>query len=101
MEAKDYVDAIRKLGLTQAQIAEKTGILQSTISKIERGDVSDVMSRNYRALQSLHGELSTVSDPVVSPRPISLGVLLNPTSRTATWTKTETHSTTRWPPVDR
>ena len=58
MEAKDYVDAIRKMGLTQAQIAEKTGIPQPTISKIERGDVSDVMSRNYRALQSLHELLS-------------------------------------------
>lgn len=71
MEAKDYVDAIRKLGLTQAQIAEKTGIPQPTISKIERGDVSDVMSRNYRALQSLHGELSTVSAQVVSPKEVA------------------------------
>lgn len=64
MEAKDYVDVIRKLGLTQAQIAEKTGIPQPTISKIERGDVSDVMSRNYRALQSLHSELVA---SVISP----------------------------------
>jgi transcriptional regulator with XRE-family HTH domain len=58
MEAKDYVMAIRTHGLTQAQIAERTGIPQPTISKIERGDVSDVMSKNYRALQNLHLELA-------------------------------------------
>lgn len=58
MEAKDYVMAIRTHGLTQAQIAERTGIPQPTISKIERGDVSDVMSKNYRALQNLHIQLS-------------------------------------------
>lgn len=57
MEAQDYVAALRALKLTQAQIAEQTGIPQPTISKIERGDVSDVMSRNYRALQSLHKKL--------------------------------------------
>lgn len=59
MEAKDYVLAIRKHGLTQAQIAAETGIPQPTVSKIERGDVSDVMSRNYRALQTLHERLET------------------------------------------
>lgn len=57
MEAKDYVDAIRAQGLTQVEIAEKTGIPQPTISKIARGDVNDVLSRNYRALQNLHAEL--------------------------------------------
>lgn len=57
MEARDYIAAIRVHGLTQAQIAIKTGIPQPTISKIERGDVSDVMSRNYRALQALLAEL--------------------------------------------
>ena len=58
MEAKDYIAAIRVHGLTQVQIAARTGIPQPTISKIERGDVSDVMSRNYRALQSLLEELA-------------------------------------------
>lgn len=57
MEAKDYVLAIRAYGLTQTEVAEKTGIPQPTISKIERGDVEDVMSKNYRALQALHDEL--------------------------------------------
>ena len=57
MEARDYLKAIRDKGLTQAQVAEKTGIPQPTISKIERGDVEDVMSRNYRALQALHEQV--------------------------------------------
>lgn len=57
MEAKDYVLAIRAFGLTQTEVAEKTGIPQPTLSKIERGDVKDVMSKNYRALQALHSDL--------------------------------------------
>jgi transcriptional regulator with XRE-family HTH domain len=61
MEAKDYLQAIRERGLTQAQIADRTGIPQPTISKIERGDVSDVMSKSYRALQALHEALSKES----------------------------------------
>lgn len=57
MEARHYLQAIRAYGLTQAQVSERTGIPQPTVSKIERGDVDDVLSRNYRALQALHDEL--------------------------------------------
>lgn len=61
MEAKDYIAAIREHGkLTQAQIAESVGTQQATISKIERGDVKDVMSVTYRKLKELH-------DSIVSP----------------------------------
>jgi transcriptional regulator with XRE-family HTH domain len=68
MEAQDYVLAIRSEGLTQAQIAERTGIPQPTISKIERGEVKDVMSKNYRALQALHAEVqSTRKDAPAIP----------------------------------
>lgn len=63
MEARDYLRVIREHKLTQAQIAERTGIPQPTISKIERGDVDDVMSRNYRALQALHDELVAEQRP--------------------------------------
>lgn len=59
MEAKDYLKAIRGMKLTQADISERTGIPQPTISKIERGDVEDVMSKTYRALQALYVELTT------------------------------------------
>lgn len=57
MEARDFVEALRGAGLTQVQIAERTGIPQPTISKVERGDVADVLSRNYRKLQALHAEV--------------------------------------------
>ena len=58
MEAKDLLAAIRATGMTQAEVAAKTNIPQPTISKIERGDVEDVMSRNYRALQALHRKVA-------------------------------------------
>ena len=54
MEARDYVKALIEAGLTQVQIAERTGIPQPTISKVYRGDVDDVLSRNYRRLQEVH-----------------------------------------------
>lgn len=60
MDAKDYLIVIRAKGMTQAQVSEKTGIPQPTISKIERGDVSDVMSKTYLALQALYREVTAV-----------------------------------------
>lgn len=57
MEAKDYVLALKERGLTQVQIEEITGIPQPTISKIERGDVADVMSKTYRALKAAYDTL--------------------------------------------
>jgi predicted transcriptional regulator len=56
MEARDFVQDLQNWGLTQAQIAERTGIPQPTISKIARGTVDDVLSRNYRSLQTVHAE---------------------------------------------
>ena len=56
MEARDFVLDMRRWGMTQAQIADRTGIPQPTISKIERGAVEDVLSRNYRSLQAVHAE---------------------------------------------
>ena len=52
MEAKDYVLALKEKGLTQVEIAKATGIAQPSVSKIERGEIADVMSKSYRALQS-------------------------------------------------
>jgi transcriptional regulator with XRE-family HTH domain len=54
MEPRELVQALKAKGLTQKQIEERTGIPQPTVSKIERGDVADVMSRNYRALLALY-----------------------------------------------
>ncbi len=65
MEARDYVKALIEAGLTQVQIEERTGIPQPTVSKILRGEVEDVLSRNYRKLQALHAELIA---PVAAPK---------------------------------
>lgn len=68
MEPRELVQAIKAKGLTQKQIEERTGIPQPTVSKIERGDVADVMSRNYRALLALHDEVCTVGVVEAEPK---------------------------------
>ncbi len=62
MEARDFIAALIARGMTQSDISERTGIPQPTISKVARGDVSDVMSRNYRKLQELHTALIGQAD---------------------------------------
>lgn len=57
MEPRTLVEALIGRGWTQKQIEERTGIPQPTVSKIARGDVSDVMSKSYRALLALHQEV--------------------------------------------
>ena len=69
MEAQDYVLALKQKGYTQTQISDATGIAQPTISKIERGEVTDVMSRNYRALQLAHKKMKAKP----APAPASIG----------------------------
>lgn len=54
MEAQDFVAALVKKGMTQQQIAAETEIPQPTLSKVLRGDVKDVLSRNYRKLKALY-----------------------------------------------
>lgn len=54
MQAKEFISDLIQSGLTQQNIAESTGIPQPTLSKVLRGDVKDVLSRNYLKLQTLH-----------------------------------------------
>lgn len=70
MEAREYIKALVAHGLTQVQIAEKTGIPQPTISKVARGEVDDVLSRNYRKLQTLHTEVIGLHLAPDTPAPI-------------------------------
>ena len=64
LEPRELVLAIKAAGLTQQQIKDKTGISQSTISKIERGAHSDVRARTYRSLVNLHQQV--ISPTVVA-----------------------------------
>ncbi len=62
LEPRDLVLAIKAAGLTQQQIKDKTGISQSTISKIERGANGDVRARTYRSLVTLHEQVSAPAE---------------------------------------
>jgi transcriptional regulator with XRE-family HTH domain len=57
MQVHELLKEIRNHGLTQVQVAERSGLPQSTISKLERGEVADVMSRSYLSLLALYNEL--------------------------------------------
>lgn len=56
MEAREFIEHLCGMGMTQQQIAERTGIPQPTISKVLNGKVEDVLSANYRKLQALYEE---------------------------------------------
>ena len=73
MEARDFIAALSERGLTQQQIADRTGIPQPTISKVARGDVADVLSRNYRKLQALHEEVCVALAPPPEGQPEQQG----------------------------
>lgn len=66
MEPIEYLQALLAAGLTQSQIADRTGVPQPTISKVLRGEVKDVMSRNYRRIQALHGEVVATGQPAAN-----------------------------------
>lgn len=57
MEAKEYISKLRSMGLSQQDIADRCGMQQSAVSKIESGAVQDVLSRSYRAIQALYDEV--------------------------------------------
>lgn len=63
MEARDLVSDLLASGLTQVALAERTGMAQSTISKVLTGRVADVLSVNYRKLQALHCEMFPAGRP--------------------------------------
>jgi transcriptional regulator with XRE-family HTH domain len=56
MEARDFIADLLAKGMTQVEIAERTGIRQSSISKVLTGKVNDVLSVSYRRLQALYDE---------------------------------------------
>lgn len=66
MNPRDLVLALKAAGLTQKQIGDATGIPQPTVSKIERGEVADVLSRNYRALLGLYEQRVAVAPGAAS-----------------------------------
>ena len=58
MTPKMLVSKIRTIGrMSQSEVAEAAGVPQSMISKLERGTVTDIMSKSYVALMELYVSL--------------------------------------------
>lgn len=57
MEAAELVLALLEASLTQEQVAARSGVHQTTISKLARGDSKDAMASTYRRLEALHKEV--------------------------------------------
>lgn len=58
MDPQELVRALLGMGLTQTEIAARTGMPQPTVSKVARGAVRDVMSHSYRQLKALYDEMA-------------------------------------------
>ncbi|MDE1009989.1 MAG: helix-turn-helix transcriptional regulator [Paraburkholderia fungorum] len=65
--AKELVDELSAAGMTQGQIADKTGITQATISRIQAG-ISEGRAANLRRLSELHAQHfnSTTEQPAAA-----------------------------------
>jgi transcriptional regulator with XRE-family HTH domain len=57
MDAQELVVSIRKLGLSQEQVAQRVGMTQGAISHIETGRRKDVRATTKDNLVALHAEL--------------------------------------------
>lgn len=62
------VEEICASGLTEQQIAEKTGVSQPTINRLRRGQTSDPKSSVADALRDLHRERLTPTIPALTGR---------------------------------
>ena len=58
MDANEIVCALLLAGLTQEQIADQSGVHQTTVSKIARGDTKNVLYSTHQALQCLHSNIT-------------------------------------------
>lgn len=66
----EIVCDLLEFGFSQNTIAERSGVHQTTISKLARGDITDVMSQTYRTLLALHQE---IYPPSVTVHSLSVG----------------------------
>jgi transcriptional regulator with XRE-family HTH domain len=61
--AADLIELRQKLGLTQQELADRTGIAQSEISRIERGAIHPTDTTWARLAAALGGEVRIVERP--------------------------------------
>jgi transcriptional regulator with XRE-family HTH domain len=62
MDAQQLVVSIRKLGLSQEQVAQRVGMTQGAISHIETGRRKDVRATTKDSLVALHAELLSTAE---------------------------------------
>lgn len=65
--AADLIELRRKLGLTQQELAARTGIAQSEISRIERGAIHPTDTTWARLAAALGAEIRIVQRPEPAP----------------------------------
>ena len=64
--AREFIQRREALGLTQSQLAERSGIQQSEISRIERGSANPTLRTVHVLARSLRAEFHLT--PTASPR---------------------------------
>jgi len=62
------INARKKADLTQKQLADKTGITQSNISRIETGEGNPSLKTLKRLASGLHMKLNIEFSPIVDPK---------------------------------
>lgn len=60
MDSRKLLEEVRNTGLTQVEIASELGILQASVSKLERGLTKELRGGAYARLLSLHGRVVRV-----------------------------------------
>lgn len=70
MDSKKLLEEVRRTGLTQVEVARELGILQASVSKLERGQTKELRAGAFAKLLALHARVCATeaasADVVVS-----------------------------------
>lgn len=58
MDCKKLLEDVRRSGLTQVEVAKELGILQASVSKLERGLTKELRAGAYSKLLALHARVT-------------------------------------------
>lgn len=83
MDAIDLRTVRRESGLTQRQLAERTGLAQSTIARIETGLTSPTLETVERVLSAMDRRLAVVRTRGVDRSQLIRRLNMSPTQRIA------------------
>jgi len=63
----NFKEARRKMGLTQVQVAERAGMVQKSISELEKGNHNATLSTMERLAKAIDHSVSVLLRPVRKP----------------------------------